>query len=245
MIASLLPAAFISFRFLPLFVVAPIASFQRVPLVVRIVLSIALAIILSGLIENAYLFQPEIIIAIFFTEFLIGMSLAFGFHAASAAVHTMGQLVDLQMGFSAASVFDPSSEEVASPTGELLSIMLIVVLFSANVHHDVLIGFARLIEVLPPGAPLQWQSNWLTILGLLYTTGFIILSPVLFTLWFIDFTMAFISRSLPQVPVYFIGLPVKVAIGILLLSWFFGQATGPLFRLLQEALVSWGLMFRV
>ena len=213
---------------------------------VRLLLVLSLGFVLSSTVDvMSVLNSGEQLLFIIFTEFLIGMSLAFGFHSASAAAHTMGQLVDLQMGFSAASIFDPSSQEIASPTGELLGMAVVIVFLSLNIHHDLLQGFAVLLEVLPPGSSIVWRESWLGILGVIYLTAFIVVSPLILSLWLIDFSMAFISRSLPQAPVYFIGLPVKVGLGILLVSWFLGQAMEPVHRLLTEALFSWNLMFKV
>lgn len=231
-----------SFRLLPLFVVAPISSFRRVPMLVRIILTIAIACALAA---GTGLRPIQFEWTMLFTEFLIGASLAFSFHAAHAAVQTMGGLIDLQVGFAAGAVFDPSTEQMTSPVGEVMTMLLMILLILLNVHHDLLIGFSALLNIMPPGSAIQWSGQWLTILASHFALGFIIISPVILSLWLVDATLSFISRSLPQAQVYFVGLPVKVGLGILLLAWFSNHATEPMHRLLIHAIDSWNLMFRV
>lgn len=237
----------ISFRLLPLFVVAPISSFRRVPMLVRIILTIALASAFatgssSHSIEIAW---SSLSGAMLLSEFLIGASLAFSFHAAHAAMQTMGSLIDLQVGFAAGAVFDPSTEQMTSPVGEIMTMLLMILLIVLNVHHDLLVGFSSLLNVLPPGASVLWSAQWLTILASHFTLGFIIVSPIVLALWLVDATLSFISRSLPQAQIYFVGLPVKVGLGILLLSWFASHAAEPMHRILMHSIDSWNIMFRV
>ncbi len=236
----------ISCRLLPIFIVTPIASFRRAPILVRTVLVMALAVIL-GMSQKSLIIanSAENYFGLFIGEFLIGMSLAFSFHTAAAAVNNMGQLIDLQIGFAAASLFDPNTAQMSTPAAKILTLGLMATFFSMNTHHDLLLGFSKLLAILPPGQPFSWNADWIKILGVFYTLGFIVVSPVIICLWFSDVVMSFISRALPQTPVYFVGLPVKIGIGILLLSWFLNQALEPFIRVLTQALSSWDLMFRI
>ena len=246
MTSLMLPILLLAFRLIPIFLVAPVASFRRVPMTIRIIFVIFLAVIFNvGNPQNQAIQLNDAFGLMCLSEFIIGASLAFSFHAANAAVQTMGQLIDLQIGFAAGAVFDPSTEQMVSPTGELFTLILMVVLISANVHHDILLGLSKLFEVLPPGAKVNWNADWLKILGIHFVLGFIVVSPVLLALWFTDLTLAFISRSLPQAPIYFVGLPVKVGIGLIMLAWFAGHAFNPFLRILTKSLESWNLMFEV
>lgn len=244
-VSSIYGIALISVRLLPLLVVAPIAPLARAPLLVRLVLSISLATIIGLNVPLSGIEQLEVNPLHFLTEFLIGATLAFSIHSAYAALHTMGQLMDMQIGFAAASMLAPGTEQLTTPTAEVLSIALIFVVFMTNVHQDILIGFAKLCEVVPPGSKIVWNKEWITIIGALYTIGLLIASPVIIVLWMIDLTMAFISRSLPQAPIYFVALPAKIGIGLIVLSWFFSQLLEPLIRLFGLAIDSWGDALKV
>lgn len=240
-----LPVIAVGARLLPILVVAPIAPLRRVPMLARVILSIALAVILSGTVSSSKieLLNGSLSLLIV-SEFVIGASLAFSLHAAHGAIHTVGHLIDMQIGFAAASMFDPSTNQMATPAAQVLTIGMLVTFIQFNVHHDLLIGFSKIVRVVPPGSIPNWSQDWIKVLGSLYVLAFIIVSPVILYLWLIDLTMAFISRALPQAPIYFVGLPFKVGAGLLLLSWFFTQALEPLLRLLSNSLFSWNMMFK-
>lgn len=243
---ALIPAVSVLMRLLPIFIVAPIAPFKRAPILVRVVVLIALALLLSTKMDGSVLAAPQTSLTILLlSEFLIGASLAFSFHAAQAAMHTMGQLVDAQIGFSAAMLFDPSTQQAATPTAELLTMAVILVFLQFNVHYDLLIGFERLLHFIPVGAYPEWNSDWIKVIGTAYVLAFIIVSPIIFALWLIDLMLSFVSRSLPQAPIYFVALPIKVGIGIMILSWFFSHSLEALLRYLSNTLLSWEMMFRI
>lgn len=231
-------------RLLPLLVVAPIPPFERAPLLVRIVVTLSLAVALVSGLEISFS-GSSITLLQFFTEFLIGVTLAFSIHSAHAAMHTMGSLLDFQMGFAAASMFDPATSQMSTPVARLMGIGLIIAFLSSNLHYEILVGFSKVCTVLPPGKSIDWSREWLGNLGALYSLGFIVASPLIITLWLVDLSLAFISRSLPQAPIYFVGLPVKIGIGILLLSWFFNQALEPILQVFSGAINHWGSALKI
>lgn len=244
MMSSLLVyTAYLSVRLLPLLVVAPISSFRRVPLLVRMVLTLSLALVMaSGLHQPS---PVEFKLAFLATEFFIGMALAFSFHVISAAAQTMGNVLDMQIGFAAGALFDPNTEQSASPTAELMAMLVAVSLVLLNFHHEILLAFAHLTNILPPGSVIIWSEGWIKILGINFVLAFVVFSPVILAVWFVDVAIAFVSRSLPQAQIYFVGLPLKIFIGILALAWFANQSLIPLNKLLSQALLSWNFLFGV
>jgi len=239
-------ASLLFFRLLPIFVVAPVASFRRAPVLARVMLCVLLSLILAGNLPAASAGLAQQVSLVFFVqEFFAGMLLAFGLHAAVAVMQAFGQLIDFQVGFAAGAVFDPSSEQMASLTGELLTVALLVVFLVLNVHHDLLIGLNEFNKILPPGQTFGWNADGIFVFGGIFTLGFIIASPVIITLWLFDLGVAFVSRSLPQAQMYFVALPMKVGVGILALAWLSANLIHPFHRLLSRALSSWNAMFSV
>ncbi len=240
-------ATLIFFRLLPIFVVAPVGAFRRVPVMVRVIVTIMLSLILTaGVLANETAKEQYVVnFGNVLSEFLVGMSLAFSFHAATAAVQTMGQVIDMQIGFAAGALFDPSTEQMVSPTGEVFSLALVMVFVALDIHHDLLHAFSHMLSLLPPGAEVSWSENWFKILASHFVLGLIIVSPVILVLWLADLMLALVSRSLPQAQIYFVGLPAKIGIGLITLSWFVKNGLEPFNRLYIESLQSWNLMFEV
>lgn len=206
----------ISLRLTPLLVVAPVAFFARVPLTVRLLLALALAAVMASALPPA---TADVTAAVLGGELLLGAMLAFGFHAAHAAVDMLGKLVDTQVGLNAAGVFDPGTSNITGIVAELLVLSFFMLFLALNQHHELLLAFQGLLAVVPPG------SVSLTVLSLplaqLLTQQFLLalmmLAPVVVALWLADVAFAFMARSMPQANVYFLALPLKLALGTLVL----------------------------
>ncbi|MFX6645111.1 flagellar biosynthetic protein FliR, partial [Acinetobacter baumannii] len=71
-------------------------------------------------------------------ELLLGVVMAFGFHAAHAGVDMAGKLVDTQMGLNASGVFDPTTSNMTSIVAEFLTLAFLLLFIVLDVHHDLL-----------------------------------------------------------------------------------------------------------
>ncbi len=233
------------FRLLPIIVVAPVMMLRRVPVLVRIILGISVAIIMTtgydNTINNAKLTFSW---ASLISEFFIGMILAFGFHAAQGSMQVMGHIIDQQVGFAAASVFDPASEQMHSLIGELLTLMILVTFLSLNIHHQLLIGIASTLQAIPIGQPinLNIEALW-QILGTQFALAFALACPVILTVWLIDIVLALASRSMPQANIYFVAMPVKIALGLLLVVWLTSYVLPHLGHMFETIFNSWLALF--
>jgi len=237
--ASLVVAIF--FRLLPIFVVLPVGPFKRVPLMARL----SLCVMLSLLFSNGQLhLGVELSLLVLAGEFVLGASIAFAFHSAFAAVHSLGAVLDTQMGTAVGAVFDPAQNQMSALVGETLSLFVMMVFVWAGVHYELIFALGKLFVVVPPGGAYEWRDSWLLVIGNQYAAAFILIGPILMSMWLIDFTLALISRSMPQVQVYFLGLPAKVGIGLLLLAWFSRNGFEEVHQYLVQTIEQLGLMFK-
>jgi flagellar biosynthesis protein FliR len=206
----------ISVRLTPLIVAAPVAFFARVPLTVRMLLALTLAAVMaSALPEQAAQLSPAILAG----ELLLGAVMAFGFHAAHGALDMLGKLIDTQIGLNASGVFDPGTANVTGIIAEFLVLAFAMLFVALNQHHELLRVFSELLAVIPPGsvslavvsAPLAQVLTQQFLLALM------MVAPVVVALWLIDVAFALMARSMPQANIYFLALPVKLGLGVLIL----------------------------
>ncbi|MDO8330475.1 MAG: flagellar biosynthetic protein FliR [Fluviicoccus sp.] len=208
-----------SIRLLPILVVAPITPFSRLPQLVRVIFCLVMATVLGWSANPVAIsgLTPGSIIM----EFLIGMIMAFGFHAAAAAADFMGKLLDMQIGFNASAVFDPSGGHAGGMVSELLLLTMALVFVSMDFHYELLRGLSTWMSVLPPGSMTKLQmspENIIVVFSQQFLTAFMMVMPVFLGLWLTDIAFAYMSRSMPQANIYFMALPLKVGLGILLLA---------------------------
>lgn len=212
----LIDTLLIGVRLIPLLVVAPVAFFARVPMMIRVLLVLALAATMASALPEH---TTALSLAAILGELLLGVVLAFGLHVAHAALDFFGKLIDTQVGFNAAGVFDPGTSNMTGIVSELLVLTFFMLFIALDQHHELLRAFAILLEVVPPGSVSVAVVSWplASLLTQQFLLAMVIVAPVVLTLWVTDVAFAFMSRSMPQANVYFLALPVKLALGVLAL----------------------------
>ncbi|MHA6194759.1 flagellar biosynthetic protein FliR [Pseudomonas wadenswilerensis] len=203
-------------RLLPLVVASPILFFSRIPLTVRLLLALALAAVIASALPLST--PPALTVVTLAGELLLGAMMAFAFHAAHAGLDMAGKLVDTQVGLNAAGVFDPGTANITGLVAELLTLTLAILFVTLDLHHELLRVFASLATFVPPGSVsvLLFNVSLASILTQQFLLAFLLAAPIIVGLWLTDAAFAFLSRSMPQANVYFLALPVKLAVGMLL-----------------------------
>lgn len=217
MTVFLLNAFLVSLRLLPVLVVAPVAVFARLPMMIRVILALSLALVLASALPVTA--APALTFTVIAGELLLGVVMAFGFHAAHAGVDMAGKLVDTQMGLNASGVFDPTTSNMTSIVAEFLTLAFLLLFIVLDVHHDLLRAVAALLVVVPPGSVtgLVFSADLAQVMSQQFLLAFMMLVPVILGLWLVDAAFALLARSMPQANIYFLALPVKLGLGILLL----------------------------
>lgn len=153
-------------------------------------------------------------------ELAMGLVLSIGVHAAFAAFSVAGRLIDTQLGFTLGAVLDPVSKGHAAVISTGLSSLAIVLFFVGNAHQLVMTGYFRTFELLPVGQAVAWDA-WLPLVlaaGGMFSIGFLIAAPVVVALWLADVVVAIVARNLPQMNLLFISIPLKILLGLFVMT---------------------------
>jgi flagellar biosynthesis protein FliR len=210
-------------RLAALFFLTPVLAGFKGPNVVLVILTLALAALLSMAWARPQADVSTSWPALFLAglgEVVLGMVLAFGVHAAFAAFGLAGQLLDLQMGFGAGGVFDPVTRGQSPVLAAALGALAVVAFFSMDAHHALLRGIAFSVAEVPPGTWVESLSVEAVMrqFGAVFTLALSLIAPVFVVLLLLEVGLAMISRVLPQMNVFFIGMPVKITLGLALLA---------------------------
>lgn len=206
-------------------VLIPIYGPVDVPGSVRVILAVAIAATLvSGLAglsaaaAVASLTSTGSLAIAMLSEVVIGATFSFGFLAAYAATQVAGRVLDIQMGFSAASVFNPSLGTVAPLMGSILGMLGIVMFLSLDGHHLLLRALAESARATPPGTFFASDRfGWDALIeqsAVMFAFGLTLAAPVMFSLLLADVAIAFFARSVPQLNPFVLGFAVKILLGL-------------------------------
>lgn len=220
------------------FVIAPIFSGYGVPTHFRVGLAVLFTLLAAGSlpVEEPIVFDvtfPLLVIQ----EVAIGLSLGFIAMLFFTALQVAGTVIDVQMGFIIANVIDPQTGAQTPLTGSFKYLLAILVFLSLNGHHMLLDGVMSSMQVAPVGRTpvFSWDSGSLAQLMTLsfnemFMLSFKIAAPIATALFLVDVGLGVIARTVPQMNVFVVGLPVKIftSFAVLLLVlpgfvWLFDQ----------------------
>lgn len=223
--AAMQTAALLLPRILPLVVFTPMLGGSVLPARLRIGISLLLvAIFMPTLTPPApvELASGEFL-ALIVKEALIGLTLATIVMIMYHTITSFGALVDLARGATIASVFDPFSKQQQSLLGAFF-LQVAVVLFLTLGGHLVIIealGQSLISMPLYELAPVDLTGAAMTtgMIGLLtklFVVAIQLTAPVLLVVVLLDVVLGLLNRVAPQIQVYFLGLTIKPALGVLI-----------------------------
>jgi flagellar biosynthesis protein FliR len=226
-------------RLSPITLVAPVIFFSHIPFLIRTLLTLSWSVIIAISLGSSIVLPENFHWFYLIPEFFLGVVLSLGFHAANAALHMVSQLIDVQMGISAGATFDPVNFQTTSPVGTLFSLILVATFFGTNLHYEFLYFFSELFRYAPPTAFYQIGASFFKSVSNIFVLGFIVASPVIIVLFLVDVVLALISRSMPQAQIYFVAIPLKIMIGILVLALVIKLSGHSLYQLLSQSMTPW------
>ena len=149
-------------------------------------------------------------------EIIIGLLAGFAATLTFGAFQIAGRLMDAVSGFGAAQVFNPALGEMQSPLDTIFLEVVFLFFLIINGHHTFLLGLQRTFTYLPVMSPIPALSadRLFTMTSELIRVGFQMALPVMAALIMTDLALGLIARVAPQVQVFFLGLPLKVFIGM-------------------------------
>jgi type III secretion protein SpaR/YscT/HrcT len=239
-------------RLLPVvWLVAPLGG-TRLPAPVRVGFAVLLAAVASPLLlaggDAAALAQASALrLALLMArEVAVGLCLGLVASAVFRAAEVAGRLADTLRGANIAEVLVPTAEERSSPLGALYLLVATVVFFRIGGVPRLVEGLLGSYRALPIGGgfgagPARHAALVVAAASArLIASGLALAAPVVVAVWLTDLGLGLVARAAPQVPVYFLGLPLKglLTIGIVL------GGLGALVAALEGGMAGWIRLLR-
>lgn len=199
---------------------APLFSSGSIPVHVKIGLSFMLAVIVFPLVSvNDILVLPLASLGIAMAgEVLIGVIIGFTARLLFAAVQLAGQLVGFQMGFGIVNVIDPQTSAQVSIIAQFENIITLLIFMAVNAHHWFIMAIAKSFEVVPLLA-FSFTNSLMEALVRLSCDMFVVAAkvaaPIIAILLFTSVALGLLARTVPQMNIFIVGFPLKLAIGLL------------------------------
>lgn len=150
-------------------------------------------------------------------EALIGCALGFVGRLVLSALTVAAEMITFQLGLSLASTIDPATHARTTALGTFAQMIGLMVLLAADGHHWFLLATGRSFDLHTPSLP-QMTPLLVQLLVRLsadaFNIGVALAAPVIIALLLAEFALAVAGRVAPQLQIFLLGFPVKIAVGL-------------------------------
>lgn len=153
-------------------------------------------------------------------ETLIGLMMGFFVMLFISALQVAGQFIDVQMGFGLANVVDPQTGTQVPIMGFFKYYLGMLIFLSLDIHHYIIHAYVDSFQQIPIGNLYLSGSGRFAEFAVTAFSGMFVLAlkiaaPVVFCLLLTTVALGITARTVPQMNVFVVGMPLKIALGFL------------------------------
>lgn len=206
------------------FLIMPTIGEQFVSTRIRLLFSLATALLVTPLVTPLLPPAPPTpaeLAALVMAEALVGLFIGTIARMMMSALEVAGHFISTQLGLAAAQAFNPALATPGSPVGALLGILALLLIFATDLHHMLILAVVDSYTLFQPGVwmPLGDVAQHMTrVVSQSFLVGMQMASPFLVIGLMFYLGLGLISRLVPSIQVFFVGLPIQTMLGTFLLS---------------------------
>ncbi|HEX3011066.1 MAG TPA: flagellar biosynthetic protein FliR [Syntrophomonadaceae bacterium] len=238
-------------RMTGLFLIAPVFANRQMPARIKILIVIVLSGAMAYYVPVNYSTQlttPAYFIAALVMEVVVGYTIGLVAYVCFGAIQLAGQIMDMQMGFAIVNVVDPMSGTQVPLMGNFSNLLALLIYLSINGHHYLLQAVAQSYKVIPV-LGTHIHSNFMGLLVDMMVYMFVIAvkisAPVVIAILTTNIAMGFVARTVPQMNVFMVGIPLNIFMGIIaflamlpVYVWFMGTLFEKFFGYLDQIILA-------
>ncbi len=221
----------------------PIFGSLQVPVRIRVGFAVVMAMAMMSVVE-ADISAPTTVLGwmlVSLRELAAGFFFGIAARTIFSGVELAASLVSGQSGFSMASMVDPLTGGNAVAPALFLNLLATALFLAADMHHLMIGAVLSSYDILPVSTDLVRVAHLgeaASSLGMrMLDIAVQLAAPGLLVTFSIDLLLALVGRAMGQVPILFVGYPVKLAAGLIamaMLAMGTGSAIGWLGRTIVQ-----------
>jgi flagellar biosynthetic protein FliR len=215
---------------------------MNVPSRIRLGVALVLTAILLPAHQAAYHVEltalgPVIVVLV--QEMIVGAVIGMTARLAISALQIAGTVVAQQLGLGFVTAIDPTQNEQGVLVGNFLTVLGITLIFATNLHYLVIEALNDSYNIFQPGMmPLAGDvAKHIThVIATSFRIGIQLAAPFLVFGLLFNVGLGVLARLMPQMQVFFIGLPLSILLGLLLLVLVMGAMMGTFLGYMENVL---------
>lgn len=214
----------IFFRVSAILFAAPVFDSRNIPLLFKVGLAISVSLLLypmvhldtttalTNIVSFAFWVGAEIAVGV-----VIGMSVKMFF----TGIQLAGQFAGFQMGLAIANVMDPATSAQLPILAQFKNLFAVLIFLVTNAHHWFFRALVESFTLVPP-FQIQVHDNLFAAVMAMAANIFIIAvkigAPVMGAMLITSVAFGLLARTVPQMNVFIVAMPVKIILGLIFLS---------------------------
>jgi len=210
-------------RVTPLFFIAPLFSSAIIPPHVRGIIAVGISIGLAPIALHGQQIptDPVTLAALLIEGLLVGLGFAFALAVLMAAVESAGAVIDVLSGFSYGALINPMNNQESAVMARFYSLVGTLIFLVIGGDAWTLRGLARTFALVPLTRGPRLSSlvgGAEQVFATVFTAALEVAAPVVVALLITDVAFGVVSRVVPQLNVFAVGFPTKVAVALLVVG---------------------------
>jgi flagellar biosynthetic protein FliR len=210
-------------RVTPLFVIAPLFSSQIIPPHVRGIIAVGISIGLAPIALHGQHVpgDPLALLGLVVEGLLVGLGFAFTLAVLMGAVESAGSVIDVLSGFSYGQLINPMNNQESAVIARFYSLVGTLIFLVIGGDAWTLRGLARTFQLVPLTSGPRLKSlvgGAEQVFATVFASALEVAAPVLVALLITDVAFGVVSRVVPQLNVFAVGFPTKVAVALLVVG---------------------------
>lgn len=191
---------------------------------IRLVFAGLLSVMLVPLYQSSIPLIPESSISLFLIiagEITIGIIIGMVMRTILSAVHVLGMTISYQSGLSSGMMFDPSQGTQGTLFGNFLTLLVVVIIVSSDLHFLLIKAITNSYAVFSFGSYYEHHDDFTNLvirttsdafnIGVQMSAPFIVAGLLLYIV------AGVLSRIMPQLQIFFLILPAQILISLIIL----------------------------
>lgn len=207
-------------RILSFFIVVPVFFPKGTPNILKVAFSALFSLIILSSIDYSGLNGIDsnfIFIIKCMSEVITGLLLGYLTNLCFFSIRFAGQLIDMQIGFAMINMFDPTLNSNSTLLEHTFYLFGVVTYFVLDAHHILIKELVQTFNILNLGEFILSQESAMFVIKTFidfFILGFKIAIPIILIILLTDLVLGLVARTVPQLNVMILGLPLKILVGL-------------------------------
>ena len=203
--------------------IAPFYGTKNVPARVKIALSVFVAFLVYGFVDKTAIEYTGLLgyAVIVLKEGIAGLLIGLGASICNSIILFAGNIIDMDIGLSMATEFDPTTNSQVTITGNLYNYFILLLLIATNMYQVILRAVVDSFAVVPVnGQVFAWDSLLISMTKFmtdLFVIGFRIFLPVFACIMVLNCILGIMVKVSPQMNMFSVGMQMKIMVGFAVL----------------------------